>query len=242
MDPSTSIIRLSRRYPGSGATKSRGDASTSLNQIAMPARARRVRSSPAVEAATANRRVSKLYRVLNSLVERKHVDTSLVGVGGVSTGGTFFELSSISQGDTETQRSGLKVTPQKLFVDLSINAENPTNPDMWRVIVFRWDDDTPPAIGSILTGLGTDTLINWPVKPKYRILSDEKIFCEASSTGSIRTYRKVYNFPSSDKIMFNASTPGSGEWGRLFMLLVTNSAVVPHPACSGNARLQFMDV
>lgn len=239
MDPGVSLSRLASRY-GFRGKRGRGDPSSSQDPIplARPVRARRTASS----AVTANRRVARLNQILNSLVERKKLDTSILPVGGVSTTPQLFELSQIAQGDTESGRTGLKVTPQKLFIDMTFGVEEGTF-DAWRVIVFRWDDNSVPTASDIISpALGTDTLIQWVNKPKYRIMDDTKFLCEGTSTGSNRFYRKTFHFPATDKIMFNGSSAGAGEWGRIYMLLVTNSQVIPHPPCSGNSRLQFMDV
>lgn len=238
MESSVALSRLASRYGFRGKRTRTTPSSQGEPAISRAVRARRVTS-----AVTANRRISRLARVLDSLVEHKKLDTPIAPafVGGVSTSGTLAELSLVAQGDTENDRTGVKITPTKLDLDIGITDDS-TGPCYWRAILFRWNDTTLPNVTDIINPASTDSPLNWVNKGKYSVLHDKHYYAQATSTGSIIQIRRSFRFGATDFIRFTGSSATSGELGRIFLLLISNSAAIPHPLAFGYSRLQYMDV
>lgn len=214
-----------------------------------------VKSAPTSAKAVAykaSRRVTGLRRAINSMIERHHLDTNLTsgfGSGGISTTGSVLELSQIPQGDTEVMRSGIQVTPQSMKVDLQLNTPTGALPDAYnklRVLIFRWYDTTTPAVGDILNGTGFTNFIQAPYnwvqgRSKYKMLHDSKTLI-TNTDRPVAFLRKTFKFSQYDKIRFSGSSASSGEWGRIYMLICSDSSAIPHPTPTGYTRLVFKDL
>lgn len=189
--------------------------------------------------------VSRLTRRLNSMIERKHVDTNLTQgfLGGVDANGTIVELTAISQGDTEVQREGIQVNLQSIKLDLQLNYADTFN--KLRVIMFKWFDNTNPSIGDLLNGSGFTNFIqapyNWVTgRSKYKVLMDVKTLT-TSVDKPVAYIRRRINLRNS-KLRFLGSSATSGEWGRIFLFICSDSAVLTHPVPTGVARLVYTDL
>lgn len=236
MDPSVSLTRLALRHGFRGRPLRDPASATEPLGIARRSALRSRRS--ASSATEANRRVTRIGRVLSALVERKTLDVNLGA--SLTTGGTITELSAIAQGVGNGQRSGLKVTPVSLYVDLAFQAEASAVANEIRVIVFRWNDTGTPSGSDICPGL--NSLINWSERPRFKILDDAKFQVESTSTGTYAFYRKSFRFPATDRIMYTSPVSTSGEVGRFFILMFSDSIAIPDPVSVGYSRLQFVDL
>lgn len=198
-------------------------------------------------AVSASKRVSGLRRAINSMIERKHLDTNLTsgfGSGGISTTGALLELSQIAQGDTETQRTGIQVTPQSLKLDLQLNIADTFN--KFRVLIFKWYDTTTPTLNDILNPAGYGTFIQAPYnwvngRAKYKIIMDSKALM-TSANKPVVYLRRNFRFSQFDKIRFNGSSASSGETGRIWMAVASDSAALSHPTTTGYTRLVYKDL
>lgn len=199
---------------------------------------------------TLSKSVRNLYKMVKGKPEKKLVQTAINPLLGVSSTPSIFELSPVSEGDDEHQRTGLTINPSflKVSLQMALASESETYNDI-RVIIFRWFDNglpsyenvIEPSTGVFLGALQIDNPTKWVVNPRYQILMDKRVRVDIDD----RTGYLVFNkkFKALSKIKYNSST-GTGtahEHGGLFMLIVSDSTVTPHPAIKGFSRLTFTD-
>lgn len=194
------------------------------------------------------KQVNILRKDMNKLPERKQF-VQPHNTGGVGTGGYIYPMTAIVQGDTESNRTGLEITPKRFDMYLQCNAEA-SNSNEHRLIVFRWFDDAAPGVDDILysttTGIfnGYEKInvpIRWVDKPKFQILADQRFSTldETDTEHMNFSFKKM--FKKNAKITYEGSTGESDIRGALYYLVVNDSAVVPHPTYQGYSRLQFTD-
>lgn len=194
------------------------------------------------------RELSNIKKTVYGAIERKQ-NINALNLPGISTTPLIFLLNDIDEGDSESQRTGLTINPRRHDMFLSVNAESGQTNE-FRCIVFRWFDDTAPTIsdilysntGGIFTGYNYLNIpVNWVKKPKYQILADERF----SATSGTETENMMFSFKKyfkkGSKITYSGSSGGSIESGQMFCIIMSDSAVVPHPDLQGYSRLQYLD-
>lgn len=161
-------------------------------------------------------------------------------------------MDLIQQGDTETQRSGLEITPMSLSFVLRLEGENPLtsgDSNVMRIIVFRWFDSTPPTVADLLysntAGIFTgykyiDIPTVWNNKPRFQVLKDTRLSMDENSYDNV-FYKMSHKFNRNAKIHYNGSASSAIENKNLFYLIVSDSDVVPHPTFHGYSRLTYKD-
>lgn len=195
-----------------------------------------------------SKRIAGLSKKVNQMPEVKHHDTAMFPA--VNSNGAMFHLSSIPEGDSEITRTGLKITPKTLNTSLRITAEAGEPSNEVRFIMFRWYDDVAPTVNDLLQS-NSSGIFNgysyidiprvWPGSPKVEILSDRKMAIDPNSHDTM--YYKFYKkFKASNRIRFRGPANGDIERGSIYLFMVTDSAVAPHPVITGYSRLTFTDV
>lgn len=130
--------------------------------------------------------------VVNRYAEKKFFDTyNNLGTLSWSADGVIFDVSIPAQGTTDTNRVGDKLMANSFEIRLMFYGL-PNSPDIfaqfYRMILFKYMDDSTPNTGSILQNMGTPTAIVSPFdhdrKLKRKILLDETI--------CILNYRSYY--------------------------------------------------
>lgn len=196
------------------------------------------------------RQINKVSRSLRELPETKELTTPWTTTVGASP--LIYQMDGVTQGDSENQRSGLEISPMTLNFSLRIAGENPLtsgDSNVVRIIVFRWFDSDYPLPSDLLydntagpfTGYPyIDIPTVWTKKPRFQVLKDTKLSLDENSYDNI-FYKMKHKFRRNAKIHY--SGPGSAdiESKNIFYLIVSDSAVVPHPLFSGFSRLTYKD-
>lgn len=197
------------------------------------------------------KKVNKLDKKQKKLGELKHIDTPWST--SVSTSPLIYQMDLIMEGDSEITRSGIVVSPERLDFYLRISTENPLttgDSNILRVIVFRWFDETFPVVDDILysntagafTGYPyVDIPTVWNKKPRFQVLSDKRMILDEDDSDYSFYYLKK-KFRTGSTIHYSGSSASDIENKNIFYLIVSDSAVVPHPVFSGYSRLTFRDL
>lgn len=195
-----------------------------------------------------SKRIAGLSKKVAKMPEIKHVDTPTFTT--IGTGGQMIHLSAVPEGDNEVSRTGLVITPKSLNISWRLTAEGDQPSNEYRVIIFRWFDDSIPTATDILVPITSgifngyqfiDVPKSFPKSDKVQILSDKKMALDPNSNDTM--YYKFYQkFKSSNRIRYNGSSPTAVEKGHLYAFVATDSQIVPHPGLVGYSRLAFTDV
>lgn len=182
---------------------------------------------------------------LNSRSEKKFCDSTVTNTGVTTTGTTTY-LSGIAQGNTAIQRIGDTVLYKSIRIKGTIIVGDTTN--ILRLILFRWKaktDITLPTIANILqVGSGSaqgvfSPLIN-DLRDQFIVLHDKLYPVNTNGTASgtqhLFSIVKKLNV-KAEYITTNSTFQSNG----LFLLAVTDSAVLPNPGITWYSRISFID-
>lgn len=195
------------------------------------------------------RQKRQVKQIVRSGKEKKYKDTTAAAADVTSTVG-FIQLSTISQGDGESERIGDSVACTSLHLKGTIGALGSAvtagTAYYTRMIVFRWKPDTaaesPTAVTDILQAasaysqvVGEDTQRN-----KFDILYDNFDTFIGRNGGNGRVNRDFDRFiKCKKKIHFNAAlTTGSNH---IYLMYYCNDATANAVEISYSARLRYVE-
>lgn len=180
---------------------------------------------------------------------KQTLQRDIAAVGIPNTGYTLDLLNALSRGDNGVNNfEGSSIDVKSLKIRCHTIAQDGTQ--CMRIIVYQWFDAASPAPGDILstTSLGTVTAPlsprAWPTT-KYRILHDELFQLQNTATfvGGNGTDKVSEIFVPGKKIQrieFNQGT-AVPQKGGLYLLAVSDSAALNHPALYSAWEMVFTD-
>jgi len=206
-------------------------------------------SGPVAEVYNQNKPQKKLtkfdLKVLKSLRKQSEPNSfdTILAATSVDYSGLIYSLSDVTQGDGDSNRTGDQITNTSLELRLQVVTGDTSN--LLRIIVFRWlpSDSTAPVVTSILQGVSsTNAPLSALNRDNYRgrlfdVLMD-KLF-------SLDTYNPTALI--SEKIRLNAqakiayTAAGTTGMGKLYILLVSDSAAAAHPTVQYDSRLNYFE-
>lgn len=179
------------------------------------------------------------------LVEKKHFDTAFTSQAIDGTFSQFFDLSNIPQGTADTQRIGDKIYLES--IQFKFMLQSPDNWSYTRVQLVQWNEDTAVANVSMGTTLQSATTIPRdlcsPIQidkgSKFKILYD-KLFSQVLSAETQDVSFSLFKNKGFKRVIEYGNSVTSGM-SHIFLLVCSNSALVPHPTIDGWARLRYRD-
>lgn len=196
------------------------------------------------------KQVSMIRKDLAKLPEKKQL--TIPWTTSVGSTPLIYQMDRVPEGTGDSERSGIEITPQTLQFYLRLTGENPLtsgDANVMRIVVFRWFDALYPTVGDILydntTGPFTgypsiDIPTLWGEKPKFQVLADKRLSLDENSYDNI-FYSFNKKFRKNSKIHFKGSGGTDISSKNIFFLIVSDSAVVPHPIFTGYSRLTYKD-
>lgn len=187
-------------------------------------------------------------RVLQRNAEWKHHNA--VVSGATAFAGGLNSLTDVAQGDTDLTRDGDQLTMGKLVFFLELAQSSGVGFDVHnavRVILFQWFPQSAPAVSDILDqGTGTAPYYHYftDKAKSFKILHD-KIHRlqrdDPTAGGQVKIFKRRFKVrPGRKKIQYvSGGTTGSNK---IYLLLMSDSSVTPHPTAYFHSRLNFMDV
>jgi hypothetical protein len=175
------------------------------------------------------------FNVLQKQLQHMSFDTGFAST--VDSTGTLQKLTTIPQGDTDSQRTGDKAHIINIEAIGTMVPADTTN--TMRIIYFRWNQDDTSAAPVVADLLQTST----PSSPlnrdnerakKFTIIED--IFLMACTSGpGICGFRFKKAFQSNIMFQIGANTGN----GHIYMYVVSDSAASTHPALASVARVYY---
>lgn len=141
--------------------------------------------------------------------------------------GYIEDLSAISQGVTDSTRVGDNLVPRSLEVGFYTTPT--TYRGTWRLIIFRWLDDSVPAASDILFEYGTlfATISSYQkdLRVKFNVLHD--------SLHEAQLYSRQnpgYRYVKIGKTPINYVAGGTTGFGKIYSLVINDAAIGAAPA------------
>lgn len=194
---------------------------------------------------TANAVKAIVKAAIAPIMEKKHFDTAFTSYGMDNSFSQFTDLSMIPQGVLDTQRIGDTVYIES--IQFKFIVQSPDNWNYSRIQLIQWHEDTAFSNPSMAITLQSATTIPRDlVSPlqidknqKFTILYD-KLFGQVAAAETQDISISLYKDKGfKRKLEFtNSSTTGMGHF---FLLVSSNSNVVPNPTLDGWVRIRYRD-
>lgn len=195
------------------------------------------------------RQVATVKKLIARRQELKYRDYG--GSYAPTTTGVMYQITTIPQGDTDITRDGDRLYLKKIYMRGELMANTDTY-NFVRLILFQWKPTVSPATVSeiLLDGPSgsPDTLSHYSHdhRQNYRILYDKvmKVIGPASAAATPNTAATVRNFagviyPKLHQLQYlGGTTNGTSQ---VYMLIISDSNVVPHPTLNLNFKMMFTD-
>lgn len=186
----------------------------------------------------------QVKRLITGSQELKAKDDSVNTTADNAGSLTYFNLPA--QGDGLSERSGDQIQLKKLMFRFHITGADTTN--IFRVIIFRWSQNNAlganvPVTTDILQTANVMSFYNYTNEhdTKVRILYDKTITLSVTGDTEVDLIKgSLYGTRLGRKIIdFNAATTlGTNQ---IYMLMISDSAGIPHPSIKGYWRIEYTD-
>lgn len=138
----------------------------------------------------------------------------------------FLSLISISQGDSEDDRTGNEVSPTYFKFRGTVYPNSTASPQVVRLVLFQWKpnrNDFTPASSDILQNT-TNQPVYSPLNynnPQFRLLADRILQVPGASETNRRGTRVNFNIPRKKLMKMKwKSTTSSEDSGHLYLMVL----------------------
>ena len=183
--------------------------------------------------------------MISKVQEHKYLDTQ--GSIGPSYAGSLQQLASIPQGDTDSTRDADSCLPVSLHVKGFILGSDSYN--LFRVVIIRWLQNTAfytPAIADIFQVINTSYAslqqFNKDKRSNFEVLYDnlDTLTGSVGTTQYIKKYEISLPLAKGRPIQWVSGSTTSGT-NHIYIVSISDSAVVSHPSHVYQARVNFTD-
>lgn len=200
--------------------------------------------------------VGYLNKFMAMRQEHKYFDYG-IGYSVVDYNGTVYHLSDVPQGDTDSTRDGDTIAPSYLSIRGQVHGADSSN--AMRIVVFRYKQDSGPnsndeePVPSVILQSTVTATANAPYAPfhhDYRVgnkvfdvLADRLItVCgDVSNAAYAKEFKIMLPLTKAKKpIQFTNNTYYYGV-NKIYLLVISDSGTVSHPAITFQSRLTFTD-
>lgn len=195
-----------------------------------------------------NKLHSEVTQAVNAALEA-NIEKKLCNYSGASsvlyTGTIISVTANLVRGDASVNEcTGILIKPKKLMLTCTWSNAAPYN--TFRMIVFRWHDASSPTASGILQTTGSAfaplSCLSWVNHKKITVLYDHQdVLYDHGSTVCAKTFRVQIN-PGKLPIQLPLSGAGAiPQMDGLYLLLITDDAIAPNPACDVYLALEYTD-
>ncbi len=173
-------------------------------------------------------------------MERKFFLTATgttVTPASISNSGTMYNLESVAQGSGNQNRVGNNARVKQIIYNANLYADSTDVINVFRVVLFRWNDNTTAVAGDLFTSSNYSTSyynIDNIKTGKLQILADE-FFPTGTTAGGARHCH--IDMKCDYPIQWNSASAVPAIQGSLNIFVVSDSTAVPSPTIAGNATL-----
>lgn len=216
------------------------------------AMARREGGMNAVMPIVRNKKASRKLanRIGYMLGEKKYLYGTVIT--GTTASGTVTSLSTIAQGDGDSQRDGDQITVSSMEIRGFMYPDQPAgaNNQVFRMIIFQWllSDLTPPVVNDVLLLAEYTSLYNHDKRYQFRILYDKTYSTGVGSTaaGDYHVTPVSFHFRINRGFRRRIQYQGGGTAGtnKIYALLISSSdtlAVGSYPIVNWAFKLNYHD-
>lgn len=181
-------------------------------------------------------------RAINRTIETKSFDSNVQAQGlDYTTGYVGNLLSGITQGVSESQYIGDKITPRGLSIRAQLTRSDSTQ--LLRIIIIQNKAGGTPLLSTLLQSVGN---IRAPLSPldidynhTYRVLYDTCISMD-SIRGTTRQLKIHIPWKKFRSVVFNDAV-GTYEAGGIYLCAISDSSAVAHPTIEYYSRIWYKD-
>lgn len=178
----------------------------------------------------------------------KHFDVN-ISAQNQSSGGNIGSLSLIPQGAAQSDRIADSIIAHSFHMRWTISTQNADVFNNIRVIVFVWKPSTAlftPVLATILpdtAAVGYQSNLSYPNRDQYHVLFDRTFAMSGTATNPTPTGNYHFEGHHPDfKNMRMEFTPGATTGtNQIFLLSISDSAVVPFPVATYVTRIVYRD-
>lgn len=188
------------------------------------------------------------FRMLKKNVEKKYLTVNVNGTEINSDAILSNDMTSIAQGDTNTSRTGVKVTAKSLYIRGTLVQTGQDSVCRMVVVCDRQQEgDTAPTLGQVL-GDGTIGPVygatNLLYSGRFQILMDKVYSLDASDKPNINLkYYLKLNKGKGINVRYNGSGSTDIQKNGIYVFFVSNvTAANTGPLFYGQIRLGFTDM
>ncbi len=157
----------------------------------------------------------------------------------INNSGTMYSLDSVAQGSGNQARTGNNALVKEITYNGNFYADSTDVINNFRVVLFRWNDNTTAVAGDLFTSSNYSTSyynIDNIATGKLIILADRFI-----NTGTTAGGSKSVNIhlKQNHRIQWNSASAVPAIQGALYLFIVSDSTAVPSPTVAGNACVKL---
>lgn len=211
---------------------------------------KRFRASPSTSRRPAITRAPATTRVRAQRAELKDHEAIVAVATPIASGGTVSACASlVPLGDDAHSRDGRVIHAKELkwraYFESALNTTGNTCGAI-RFIIFRWDDDTQPGVGDVITSSGLLGVYNLANVFKLKVLEDRMVpinsyFVDTGGDAVPACAALQGSIPLNYQMGFDDSN-GTQEKGGLYFMWSTNSGASNWFQLSVRSQLMYYDV
>lgn len=191
---------------------------------------------------------STIKRVITKQSEKKYIAN--VNTASVGTAGFVYDLTTASQGISDSARIGDQSTIRSINVRYQVNNSTGTGSDSFnviRVMIVQWYPDTVPTLSDVMLLTSSGYLnVHSPYNHDKRFMF--KVLHDRTLTVSANGYNIDYTKISGNVMITNGfrrklqvqggSTVGNNK---IYVVSVADSSVSPDPTLGFVSKINFSD-
>jgi hypothetical protein len=155
----------------------------------------------------------------------------------ITNTGTMYNLESIAQGSGNQTRRGNNARVKHLTYNANLYADSTDVINVFRVVIFRWNDNTTAVVGDLFTSSNYSTSyynIDNILTGKLEVLFD-KSYCTGTTAGGAKHCH--VDMALDRAIQWNSASAVPAIQGSMNLFVVSDSTAIPSPTIAGNATL-----
>lgn len=184
----------------------------------------------------------QMKQIINSKMQttltRKYMLTAtgtVITPASINNSGTMYNLESVAQGSGNQNRVGNNAIVRKIWYHGQVYPDSTDVNNQFRVVLFRWNDNTTAAVGDLFTSTNYNTSyynIDNIETGKLQILFDKNYTtCSPGKGSEFVSIQLKGQWP----IQWSSASAVPAIQGSLNLFIVSDSTAAPTPTVAGNA-------
>lgn len=173
-----------------------------------------------------------IKRVVNSQKETKYI-LEAVGATNIDNIGYLTQLCSIGQGDDASSRDGNYIFLKSFQFRFQITGADTTN--YFRIMVVR-------ALGNDLVLADLPSYYAFADHTKYYVHMDRIVKLQSNATPNTDYYKLVNTYIKMSRRLRYTGSGGSTLSNKIYLFLISDSALSSHPTAAWQIKTTFKDV